>query len=554
MVANDARAALRPAKGMSGMLPRLREWLYSAPVVISAAATLFYLHFMVRGSVSYGGRTYFTLFDDAMISMKFAKTLSSGGGFTWNPGEPPIEGITNPLWTVWMALLHFMPVPEGYVALLVGLSSAACLIGTAFAARELARRLGATENVSLFAMALVAFYYPLAFWSLRGMETGVLACLMAWAMVLVIDQLDAPTDERNIKLAAIAVALVWVRQDAVVFITTLAAFTFIVGSARSRRAAVALAGGMALALALLTLFRLGYYGSALPNTYTLKVTGVTLSERLDRGFASLFAAQMRSHFFAVAVVIALSIPVLLRTPVKRCALLVLPLLAFLAQAAYSVYVGGDVWELMGYPNRYLVIAMPGLLVLALVLMTMLGNAIARIQAEGRAAQWLERLPVGLPLIGRLASIGLVAMLLMQTTIGHAVSAFRDGPAYVDYDRAATQVGLCLRKHTAPDARIAYTWAGSMPYYADRFGIDLLGKMDAYIAAGKPQIDFQPGHNKWNYAYSIDAHRPDIILQLFRAKPGDHDLIAGRGYTPMKRSWPCLANTFLTPEDVFVRDR
>jgi arabinofuranosyltransferase len=520
--------------------------------VISAAAMLFYLHFMARGSVMYDGRTYFTLFDDAMISMKFAKTLAAGGGFTWNPGELPIEGITNPLWTVWMALLHFAPVPEGYVALLVGLSSAACLIGTAFAARELARRLGATENLSLFAMAMVAFYYPLAFWSLRGMETGVLACLMAWAIVLVIDQLDAPTEERNIKLAAIAVALVWVRQDAVVFIVTLAAFTFIAGGARSRRTAAALVGAMVLALALLTLFRLGYYGSALPNTYTLKVTGVTLFERLDRGFSSLLAPQMRSHFFAVAVAVLLSIPVLIRTSAKQCTLFALPLVAFLAQAAYSVYVGGDVWELMGYPNRYLVIAMPGLLVLAVVLMTMLGRAIGESRLEGRAARLLERLPIGLPLIGKLVPVVLVTVLLMQTTVGHAVAALRNGPAYVDYDRAATQVGLCLRKNTEPDARIAYTWAGAMPYYADRFGIDLLGKMDAYIANSKPQIDFQPGHNKWDYAYSIDAHRPDIVLQLFRAKPGDHDRIMGRGYTQMKRSWPCLSNTFLTPEDVFVR--
>ncbi len=237
MVANEVRSAVSPSNAMSGALSSFREWLYSAPGVISAAATLFYLHFMVRGSVTFDGRTYFTLFDDAMISMKFAKTLASGGGFTWNPGERPIEGITNPLWTVWMAILHFAPVPEGYVALLVGLSSAACLIATAFAARELARRLGATENISLLVLAIVAFYYPLVFWSLRGMETGVLACLMTWAMVLAIDQLDAPTEERNYKLAAIAVALVWVRQDAVVFIMVLTGFVFVVGGMRALRTA-----------------------------------------------------------------------------------------------------------------------------------------------------------------------------------------------------------------------------------------------------------------------------------------------------------------------------
>ena len=554
MLVNEARPAVSLSSAISGWLSGIREWLYRAPVVISAAATLFYLNFMVRGSVSFNGRTYFTLFDDAMISMKFAKTLASGGGFTWNPGERPIEGITNPLWTVWMAILHFAPVPEGYVALLVGLSSAACLIATAFAARELARRLGTSENVSLFVMVIVAFYYPLVFWSLRGMETGVLACLMIWAMVFAFDQLDAPTRERDIKLAAIAIALVWVRQDAVVFISVLTGFTFVVGGVRARRTATILAGSMVLALALLTLFRLGYYGSALPNTYYLKVTGVSLSERLDRGISSLFAPAMRSHFFAILAAIALSVPVLARTPSKRVALLALPIAAFLAQAAYSVYVGGDVWELMGYPNRYLVIAMPGLLVVAVVLMMNLGKAIAEAKFEGRIADLMARVPVSQSLLARVVPVVLIGLMLLQTTVGHAVAAFKIGPAYVEYDRAATQVGLCLRKETDPSARIAYTWAGSMPYYADRFGIDLLGKMDAYIAKSKPQIDFQPGHNKWDYAYSIDAYRPDIVLQLFRAKHGDHDMIKGRGYHNVARGWPCLANTFLTPEDVFVRDK
>lgn len=552
MPASEARSVEIAPNGGAEALPGIRAWLYNAPVVISAAATLFYLNFMVRGSVTYGGRTYFTLFDDAMISLTFAKTLAAGGGFTWNPGELPIEGITNPLWTVWMAILHFAPVPEGYVALLVSLSSAVCLIATAFAGRELARRLGGSENVSLLVMAVVAFYYPLVFWSLRGMETGVLAALMTWAMVLAIDQLEAPARERDLKLAAIAVALVWVRQDAVVFLTVLAAFVLIAGGVRARRTAALLAGSMVVALVLLTLFRLGYYGAALPNTYYLKVTGVSMFERLDRGLVSLFAPTMISHVFAIVAAIALSVPLLVRTPLKRLALMALPVAAFLAQAAYSVYVGGDVWELMGYPNRYLVIAMPGLLVVAVVLMTRLGDAIAEAKLEGRIAEMMARLPVGRSHLGHMASAFFVCLLLLQTTVGHAVAAFTNGPAYVEYDRAATQVGLCLREHTDPTARIAYTWAGSMPYYADRFGIDLLGKMDAYIAKAKPQIGFEPGHNKWDYAYSIDAHRPDIVLQLFRAKPGDHAMIAGRGYDNVARSWPCLANTFLTPEDVFVR--
>lgn len=554
MATNDIPGTSRASGANWWSQLSLTDLIYKPAFVISALASVFYLNFLARGSVSWNGRTYFTLFDDAMISMRYAKTLAAGGGFTWNPGETPIEGITNPLWTLWMAVLHFAPVPEGYVPFLVGLSAAACLIAAAFGARELARRLGAGEKTSLLVLAVVAFYYPLAFWSLRGMETGVLACLMTWAMVLAIDQIEAPTTERLRWLAGIAAALVLVRQDAVIFVALLAAYTFIVGGRNARETAAWIAGAMIAALAALTIFRLAYYGAALPNTYYLKVTGVTFWERFDRGFDALTSPETIQHLSAIVLALLFAIPSLAAASVSLLSRMALPLAFFMAQAAYSVYVGGDVWEVMGYPNRYLVIAMPGLLALAVVAMVRVGNWIATVNASGRIGELLRRLPLERSLLGYLVTALLIVVMFMQTTLGNAYAALRNGPSYVEYDRAATQVGLCLRENTPPDTRIAYTWAGAMPYYADRFGIDLLGKMDAHIATSKPQIEFQPGHNKWDYAYSIETHRPDIILQLFRPKPGDHTMIRARGYDQISRSWPCLRNTFLTPDDVFVRRR
>jgi hypothetical protein len=547
---NDVRSAVREPAGPAGPWFRTFDMLRHAPLLICGAATLFYLSFMARASVGYGGRAYFTLFDDAMISLRYAKTLASGGGFTWNPGEKPIEGITNPLWTLWMAVLHFAPVPEGWVAFLVGLSSAALLIATAFGARALARRLGADDTAGLVVLAIVAFYYPLVFWSLRGMETGVLACLMTWAMVLVLDQMDRPDERRPVSLALIAVALLWVRQDAVVFLVVLAGFVAVAGGPRLRFTARTLVGSLLLGLALLTMFRLYYYGSTLPNTYYLKVTGVSLMERLDRGFASLFARALRWHYAPILAAVLLALPFVLRRPPAALMRLALPLAVFLAQAAYSVYVGGDVWELMGYPNRYLVIAMPGLLALAVVAISIVASGIA--EGPGRLGELLNGAGLDRTLLARAALGAMAIALFSMTSVVHLLAWARQGAAYAEYDRAATQVGLCLRENTKPGTRIAYTWAGSMPYYADRFGIDLLGKMDAVIARSTPQIEFQPGHNKWDYIYSISAHKPDIVLQLFRAKPGDHDRIREHGYRNMERSWPCFANTFLAPEDVFVR--
>jgi hypothetical protein len=53
--------------------------------------------------VGIDGRRYFCLFDDAMVSMRYAWNLSHGLGLVWNPGEY-VEGYTNPLMTLLMSL------------------------------------------------------------------------------------------------------------------------------------------------------------------------------------------------------------------------------------------------------------------------------------------------------------------------------------------------------------------------------------------------------------------------------------------------------------------
>ena len=41
--------------------------------------------------------------DDAFISFRYAAHLAAGHGLAWNPGDPPLEGFTNLLYTVALA-------------------------------------------------------------------------------------------------------------------------------------------------------------------------------------------------------------------------------------------------------------------------------------------------------------------------------------------------------------------------------------------------------------------------------------------------------------------
>jgi hypothetical protein len=92
----------------------------------------------------------------------------------------------------------------------------------------------------------------------------------------------------------------------------------------------------------------------------------------------------------------------------------------------------------------------------------------------------------------------------------------------------------MRDTTDTGASIGTVWAGVPAYYSNRTTFDLLGKNDTFIATSAPHGDFFPGHNKWDYNYSIGKLQPDVIFQTFdRGLEVDlHKRIINWGYKKM----------------------
>lgn len=99
---------------------------------------------------------------------------------------------------------------------------------------------------------------------------------------------------------------------------------------------------------------------------------------------------------------------------------------------------------------------------------------------------------------------------------------------VDTDALRGRLGLILRETTAPDTRIGLQAAGAVPYFADRPGVDFLGKSDRVIAKleWRGQV-FWPGHNKVDGEHSIGRLRPDIVIQPVAAA----ESLQAWGYEP-----------------------
>lgn len=479
--------------------------LFAAFIALFICYGLVLVH---QSSFVFSGQRYYVLFDDAMISMQYARNLAEGHGLVWNPGDPPTEGFSNPLWTLMMAGVHAFPIAESKLPLVVQIIGIALLAANLVQVRALSLRLTrGSQMAGWAAVLLTAFYLPLNMWGILGTEFSALAVLVTSAILLMENEsVDRRITIRPYILLGIATLL---RLDMVVpFLAIL--FVTAWRNADGRRHHIKL-GGIVLAsfIALQTVARLLYFDQTLPNTYYLKLTGYPLLSRLIHGLTTL-----GSFAFHINPLVLL-LPIAWTLHKRRGGATLLLLSVVVSQCLYSVYVGGDAWEHWGGSNRFISVGMPSLFILWGVMLSDVCDQVLR-------RRW-----VASPAAARGVTIGLLALTLLQVNAYNGRSSLgnlvlRGKPFDTMGNAFATVHGLLSRSLTSEDARIAVVWAGSIPYYSHRYAVDLLGKNDPQIARqnrphgtnGSALPAFYPGHMKWDYAKSIGQLKPDIIHQLW----------------------------------------
>jgi peptidoglycan/LPS O-acetylase OafA/YrhL len=573
-----------PVKNSSSS--RVRFW-------VAASAVAFYLLFILRTSFAIGGTRYFVLFEDAMISMRYARHLADGHGFVWNIGEPPIEGFTNLLWVLWMSVAHKLGMSESKISLFIMLSGIAIMVGIGLVTARIARKITSAAWVPVAVLAATMFDYPLVFWTLRGMEVGALALFVYTLLWLVLENEDDFSFPRSIGMGALTAGALLIRSDSVVPVGLICLYGFL--TCKKRWLFAACIGVFALsAVGGQTVFRKAYFHESLPNTYFLKLYKISPIARIKRG--AFVALEVVTLHLAVPVsIVFASITGLRKDFYKDVQTRRLALLGtlFVAQIGYATYVGGDAWEWMLYANRYMCIGMPALIVLVAVV---LARLVEGASAE-RSAWFVKRLSLGLLICGgalialnlfakkfpeegvartmvyskmalatgggfvflglllRLRDLregiaeGLVSLRARfgsRVTVGFAAVllmivvwapsqlmplgrwAAQNAAQYKD-EANYTRLGLLIRENTPPSLRMAVAAAGATPYFAQRPTEDLLGKNDSVIAHLAPRGVFSPGHDKWDYEYSLGKRHADLIVETVDVNPADEAYIDSLGF-------------------------
>lgn len=440
--------------------------------------------------VAEDGQRYFCLFDDAMISMTYARNLVEGYGLNWARQGEPVEGFTHPLWLVPMIGANLLPVDLRWRSLPVQLASLALLALLVVAVRRL--MLSWYPGHWMPAAVMTGFCYSLVYWSLMGMETGLQALLAVLAVHLAFDSVEG-SRERHRELWAVCAAAYLLRMDMLLLVAAVQAWVVLGGGLKRERSRWLAGLGLFLATVLgYELFRWLYFHDVLPNTYYLKLTGIPLGVRLLRGVITMkvFVVSHLPLLLAAGAGTALLL--------RRDRRLALPAGIFLLYCAYSVWVGGDAWDLDPEvpvrANRYISFVLP--------LLAVLLNAV------------LNQLKVGRWAAGAAALAGV--LLLNEPRLMFAT------PPLVESHRTVMDQLHRLETIASPGASVASAWAGIPAYFSEFRMVDVLGYNDRYVAHQPSRIvrtrddvdRFRPGHTKWDLDWLLGQVRPDVFFQVW----------------------------------------
>lgn len=459
--------------------------------------------FLVSAIVLVLHNRYFNIIvDDAYISFRYAYNWAVGNGLVFNPGEH-VEGYTNFLWVLILGLAYRLGVEIPAAAQWYGILFS---IGCLFVVYKLGQTFQSKNKaVGLLAVFFLAINGSFAFWATGGLEVPLFTfVVLAASYIFILSQINP--NRRLLLISSVLWGLGYLSrpEGALLFAFNIFFLFFLIMKNHNKRRWAdlpyfILAGSSIIASHIL--WRLSYYGYPFPNTFYAKV-GSDFTTQIFRGLV------YTGDFFKAYGLIFVSIPIVFF--VRRSALKFPVSYLLLLSGGYLIYIvsiGGD--SLQNF--RFIVPVLPFLYLITL-------DSWCQILTWPRVAshrQW----PTRLISILSISIIGLCSILTFYvSTRGIYLLEYASvGGTWVttssvkDINLGWKQAGMWLKSNTPVGYKIAVQPAGYIPFYSQRFTLDMLGLSDTHIAhlpikAGGGKA----GHEKWDGDYILSRH-PDIII-------------------------------------------
>jgi arabinofuranosyltransferase len=424
----------------------------------------------VRTTVSLGGRPE----EDAAMLLRYAQHLAAGHGIVWNIGEPPVDGATDFLFLVAVALLNRLGLGLETAAQAIGLASHALTVAgvylgprVLFGASPLLCIPGAVFVAAGPGLCHVAADYGTPFFALWALAAFLLAARLARA--------EGTELRRGALLFALAGLVLGLARPEGVFLAVflLAAVLYVRGGAGGGTVVLAFLGVfLTLGLAYFA-WRWHYFGHPLPNPFYKKGGGVLHLHSLRMAWRDLW--QLGLPFLVV-----LPVGLFVRGARRWAVFTLAPALLFVG-----------LWILISNETNY--VARFRYPILPAILVGWVPVALAIGGGPGARLRWPRALAWALAL-GAAFSLG-----VWQHVRYRAIVPRRMG---------LLDAALVLRDYARYNYALATTEAGLLPLYSTWRTVDAWGLNDAFIA-----------HHGGVTAAYLDRYRPEVIVFHAYFSPG-----------------------------------
>jgi hypothetical protein len=250
-----------------------------------------------------------TLWDDAYIFQRYAAHLGAGEGLSWQPGGPPVYGLTSPLYAV-PALIGQWATDD--------VSRAASLPSVVFGVTFMAAlghllwrftpggRHVRAATILLVAVCMATSTTPVHFTT--GMDTTFALTYQTLHLMAAAWFAEKPTLGRAVLLGVTGALALWIRPELLAFALLIPAALVLrpPEHAAHRKAALLALGSCAVAIAVIALANLSYFGTPLPLPFHAKLMG-----GYDQGLAKVYKGaalrhlvQFSGHYWPLLTVIA----------------------------------------------------------------------------------------------------------------------------------------------------------------------------------------------------------------------------------------------------------
>lgn len=438
--------------------------------------------------------------DDAYISFRYARHWATGHGLVWNVGGPPIQGFTNPLWTLLIAIGFKLGLEPARLSQWMGL---ACFAVGLWAVGSLSTELLRSRRVAIAVVVGLGFLYSFNAYATGGLETQSQAMLVALTWLGVARGSDSGESRPGwlafgSAMAGLAIAS---RLDSALLVGPALAMALLHrGAWRSSTTVAAIVAPASGIVASLFAFVWWTFGALLPNTFYAKAGGLEESVFVG-GVEYCLSFLLRYQLVPLVAVSAFLASSKLRT---APAVVKATLAAVVVWSLYVASVGGDFMEF-----RLLVPVLP----LA---------AVGCAWALASAGEWL----IWLFTLATVASSalyfrqvrdrpGLDDASLVETV--HGLDAH-----LTDHQQDWGEVGRGL-KHAFrcdPDVTIAVMAAGAVPYYSGLRTIDMLGLSDPWIARNGVVYGTRPGHRRGATLPYLLNRRANLVVHPWARGDGE----------------------------------